>query len=151
MIRYDLICGQGHAFDGWFANSAAYDRQADSSLISCPHCNSTEVQKAIMAPNLSGQTQRPAEQPTEPATYTAPVAPDPRLAAMIDLMRQIKAHVLSTSENVGPRFAEEARKMHYDEVEQRSIYGEATAEDANALVEEGIEIQALPRLPEDTN
>ena len=93
MIRYDLVCDQGHAFDGWFANSAAYDRQADSSLISCPHCNSTEVQKAIMAPNLSGQTQRPAEQPTGPATYTAPAAPDPRLAAMIDLMRQIKAHM----------------------------------------------------------
>ncbi|MGF7158499.1 hypothetical protein FHS85_000109 [Rhodoligotrophos appendicifer] len=147
MIRYDLICSEGHEFDGWFGSIAGFDRQLDASLVTCPHCGTADVKKAIMSPSVGGQ----AQSPVEAASFVAAPAPDPRLAAMIEALRSIKKHIEANSENVGPRFAEEARKMHYDEAEQRSIYGEATAEDAHALVEEGIQIQALPRLPEDGN
>lgn len=153
MIRYDLLCGQDHAFDGWFANSSAYDRQAASGLVSCPHCGDTSVRKAIMAPRLgtvSADTPPAAPQAAQ-SQYAAPSVASPEYVQMIEMVRRIKQHIEKTSENVGSRFAEEARKIHYNEAERRSIYGEATAEEAHALVEEGIEIHALPRLPEEAN
>ncbi|MDE2444588.1 MAG: DUF1178 family protein [Alphaproteobacteria bacterium] len=147
MIHYDLVCDQGHAFDGWFSNSAAYDKQARAGLVACTHCSSTKVEKQIMAPGIPSKSNRKPE-----ATQRMVAGPaDPRLAQMMQLMRDYRKHVESNAENVGNKFAEEARKIHYNETEARGIYGNATADDAKALIEEGIEVHPIPILPEDGN
>ncbi len=144
MIRYNLICTGGHDFDGWFRDAGAFDKAVAASAVTCPICGSLDVVKALMAPNVSTARKR------EAATLKV-AAPDPRQAAMVEMLRQVRAHVEANAENVGTRFAEEARKIHYEEVEARGIYGEASPEEARALVEEGIEFHPLPPLPEEGN
>ena len=147
MIHYDLTCDNGHDFDGWFRDSAAYDAQAVGGLVSCSHCGSVKVEKQLMAPRI------PAKANSKPEASTKMVAGpvDPRIAAMMQMMREMRKKVEETADYVGDKFAEEARKIHYEESEQRGIYGEASAEDAKALIEEGIAVHPLPRLPEDGN
>ena len=146
MIRYDLICAKGHEFDGWFSDSAAYDKQAKRDLISCTVCGETKIQKQLMAPGIGAKGNKKSE----PQKMTAgPV--DPRAAAMMQMMRDYRRHVTENSENVGPKFAEEARKIHFKESEERAIHGEATRDDVAELVEEGIDVHPIPRLPEDGN
>lgn len=146
MIRYDLICDQGHPFDGWFRDSAAYDQQAQGGFVSCSVCGSAKVEKQLMAPGLPVKSNRKAQAP-----QTMVASPDPRAAQMMALMRELRKQVEANADYVGDKFAEEARKIHYKEAEKRGIYGEATPDDAKALIEEGIEVHPLPRLPEDTN
>ena len=145
MIHYDLICDKGHAFDGWFRNSAAYDEQAARGLVSCTVCGSAKVEKQLMAPGIPVKSNRKADQ----KMVAAPA--DPRLAELMTMMREMRRHVEENAEYVGDRFAEEARKIHYAESEQRGIYGQATPDEAKELLEEGIAVHALPRLPEDGN
>jgi hypothetical protein len=147
MIHYDLICDQGHAFDGWFRDSAAYDAQAAGGLVTCSLCGSAKVEKQLMAPGIPAKANRKDDTPRK--MMSGPV--DPRLAIMMQMVRQMRKHVEENAEYVGERFAEEARKIHYEETEQRGIYGEASPEDAKALIEEGIAVHPLPRLPEDGN
>jgi hypothetical protein len=147
MIRYDLICKNGHAFDGWFANSAAYDVQARDRLLACPLCGSGEVDKQLMTPGLPAKSNRKSE--VKQPVFTGPA--DPRQKMLMTMMRELRKSVEANAEYVGDKFAEEARKIHYEEAEKRGIYGEATVEDAHALVEEGIEVHPLPKLPEDGN
>lgn len=147
MIRYDLTCGQGHAFDGWFRDSVAFDEQSAQGLVSCAVCGSADVSKQLMAPGIPAKSNRRSE--VAQPVVSAPA--DPRLAQMMQMMRDMRKHVEANADYVGGRFAEEARKIHYAEAEQRGIYGEATADDARALIEEGIEVHPLPRLPEDGN
>lgn len=148
MIRYDLICDQGHAFDAWFRDSAAYEAQAAQGLVVCTACGSAKVEKQLMAPGIPAKSNRKAD--ANPQRMVAgPV--DPRAQAMLQMMRTMRAEVEKNAEYVGDKFAEEARRIHYEESEKRGIYGEATADDARALVEEGIEVHPLPRLPEDGN
>lgn len=147
MIRYDLICDQGHGFDGWFRDSAAYDEQAAGGLVSCSVCGSVKVEKQLMAPGIPAKSNRRDESARK--MIAGPV--DPRLAVMMQMVREMRRHVEENAEYVGPRFAEEARKIHYEEAEHRGIYGEASPDEAKALVEEGITVHALPRLPEDGN
>jgi hypothetical protein len=159
MIRYALVCKNGHEFESWFADSAAYDRQAKHRLVSCPHCGSAKVEKAIMAPRLAGKKARvPIEAPPpETPAPAAPAAPAP--VAMLSpqerevraKLKELREHLTKNADNVGGKFPEEARKMHYGEIEHRSIYGEATADEAQRLAEEGIEFHPLPMLPEDKN
>lgn len=147
MIHYDLICDKGHAFDGWFRDSAAYDEQAGRGLVTCSHCGSAKVEKQLMAPGIPVKSNRKAE-----ATKAMVAAPaDPRLAELVNMMREMRRHVEENAENVGDRFAEEARKIHYEESEQRGIYGNTTPDEAKELIEEGIAVHPLPRLPEDGN
>jgi hypothetical protein len=147
MIHYDLICADGHAFDGWFSNSNAYDEQARQGLVICPVCGSGEVGKQLMTPGLPMKSNRKndARQPV----FAGPA--DPRQKMLLKMMRELRKNVEENSEYVGDKFAEEARKIHYEESEKRGIYGEATAEDAHSLIEEGIEVHPLPKLPEDGN
>jgi hypothetical protein len=145
LIRYDIICAKGHEFDGWFSNSDAYDKQAKRGLISCTHCGVTKIEKQIMAPGI------PTKGNSKPETQAMSAAPDPRAAAMLQVMREYRKHVVANSENVGTQFAEEARKIHFKEVKERPIIGEATREEAVALLEDGIDVQPIPRLPEDGN
>jgi hypothetical protein len=147
MIRYDLICDKGHAFDGWFRNSAAYDEQAGKGLVSCTVCGSAKVEKQLMAPGIPMKSNRKDTAPKK--MISGPV--DPRLAAMMEMVRAMRKHVEENAEYVGDRFAEEARKIHYEESEHRGIYGEASPDEARSLIEEGIAVHPLPRLPEDGN
>jgi hypothetical protein len=147
MIHYDLICDKGHAFDGWFRNSAAYDEQAEKGLVSCTVCGSAKVEKQLMAPGIPMKSNRRDTTPKK--MVSGPV--DPRLAVMMQMVREMRKHVEENAEYVGERFAEEARKIHYEEAEHRGIYGEASPDEAKALIEEGIAVHPLPRLPEDGN
>jgi hypothetical protein len=147
MIRYDLICDKGHEFDGWFRDSATYDKQARRGFVSCSVCGSSKVEKQLMAPGIPAKSNRKDEGPQR--MVAGPV--DPRVAMMMKMMREMRQHVEENADYVGDKFAEEARKIHFAEAEARGIYGEATAEEATALIEEGIEVFPLPRLPEDGN
>ena len=155
MIRYALVCDKGHDFESWFPDSAAYDKQAKRGLVACPHCGSAKVEKAIMAPRLSGAKKRKA--PAEPAAPTA--TPEKAPVAMLSpqeqefraKLKELREHLTKNADHVGPKFPEEARKMHYGETQHRSIYGEASPEEAKALAEEGIEFHPLPILPDERN
>ena len=148
MIHYDLICEEGHEFDGWFSNSAAFDDQVRSGLVTCIHCGSVKVEKQLMAPGIPVKGNRKSEPPAKPILASTF---DPRQQKIVQAMRELRRAVEENSEYVGDKFAEEARKIHYEEAEKRGIYGETTPQDAQALVEEGIEIHPLPDLPEDGN
>jgi hypothetical protein len=147
MMHYELICKDGHEFDGWFSSSANYDEQRRDGLLSCPVCGSDQVEKRLMMPGLPVKSNRKTE--AKQPVFTGPT--DPRQKALIKMMRELRKSVEQNAEYVGDKFAEEARKIHYEEADKRGIYGEATIEDANALVEEGIEVHPLPKLPEDGN
>lgn len=149
MIRYRLQCRDGHEFEAWFRSSSSYDRQARRGQIVCPVCNVTKVSKAIMAPGLATRSADAAEANPSSAPQRAKQAEARR--ELLALMRKVRREVETHAEYVGPNFAEEARKIHYEEVEQRGIYGEATSEEARGLREEGIDFLPLPRLPEDQN
>jgi hypothetical protein len=143
MIKYRLACDGGHEFEGWFKSGAAYDEQAAKGHISCPHCGSLSVAKAIMAPNVATRADLASASETSKEAKAA--------EQVRALMRQLRAAVEEKADYVGPRFAEEARKIHYEESEPRGVYGEASAEEAKALIEEGIPVLPLPRLREDLN
>jgi hypothetical protein len=169
MIRYTLNCELGHIFESWFQNSAAYDKQAKRALVTCPVCGSAKVEKAIMAPRLSrAEASAPAEalpmplpampaslpvpQPPLPAPGKTPVAiMSPQERELRKKLKELREHVTKNADYVGPRFPEQARKIHYGEVEHRSIYGEATPNEAKDLADEGIEFHPLPMLPDEHN
>jgi hypothetical protein len=157
MIRYALVCDNGHTFESWFADSAAYDKQAKRSLVTCPQCGSAKIEKSIMAPRLAGSKKGKAA--AEAPATEMPAAEAPAPVAMVSpqerefrtKLKELRDHLLKNADHVGPKFPEEARKMHYGETEHRSIYGEATPDEAKALAEEGIEVHPLPVLPEERN
>ena len=162
MIRYALTCDKGHTFESWFQNSAAYDKQVKRGLVTCPVCGSTKVEKAMMAPRLSGSEKArhapaPRRDEAPPAPAAAPEAPAP--VAMMSpqerefrkKLKELREHLTKNADYVGQKFPEEARKMHYGEIEHRSIYGEASPEEAKELHEEGIEFHPLPVLPDERN
>ena len=155
MIRYRLQCAAKHEFEGWFRNADAFDRQAKRNLVVCPSCGSTEVTKALMSPSVvkSAKTSRIArEAPTPPAAPSVPQrVANSGQRELLQMMRKLREEVISKSEYVGPRFAEEARKIHNEEVEQRGIYGEASPDEVKDLVDDGVEVYPLPVLPEDRN
>ena len=166
MIRYALNCERGHVFESWFQNSAAYDKQVKRALVACPVCGSAKVEKAIMAPRVAAGSDDEIVAPPAPAPAAAapspavpPPAAKPAPVAMMSpperelrqKLKEIRDHIVKNASYVGTRFPEEARKIHYGETEHRSIYGEASPEDAKALHEEGIEFHPLPILPDDQN
>jgi hypothetical protein len=156
MIHYALICEQGHNFESWFQDSTAFDKQAKHGLVSCPHCGSAKVDKAIMAPRLASSRKRPVpaevEAPALPAPEKAPVAMiSPAETEFRAKLKELRTHLTQNADNVGQKFPEEARKMHYGEIQHRSIYGEASPKDAKDLAEEGIELHPLPILPDERN
>jgi hypothetical protein len=161
MIRYALCCEHDHCFETWFQNSAAYDRQAKRALIECPVCRSTKVEKAIMAPRLMGSRRKRADV-EDAAKKSPPVPPTPPAATPVAMMspperklrkklKELREHITRNADYVGPRFPEQARKIHYGEIEHRSIYGEASPDEAKELHEEGIEFHPLPILPDEFN
>jgi hypothetical protein len=153
MIRYALRCERGHDFESWFQTSSAYDSQRKRGLVACPMCDSTKVEKAIMAPRIAAKSKSKATPQPAPAEDSASsslvMAPQER--ELITKLKELRDHVLKNADNVGNKFPDEARKMHYGDIEHRAIYGEATAEEARSLVDEGIEVAPLPILPDDRN
>ena len=134
MIAYALRCHKGHEFDGWFRDSAAFDDQCRGGHLSCPSCNSVRIEKAIMAPAVSG-TKKRAE----------------AAAQIRQFATGLRKYVQENADYVGPDFAEEARKIHYGETQERHIYGEATADEARELIEEGLDVAPLPPDPDASN
>jgi hypothetical protein len=152
VIRYALACAAGHEFDSWFADSAAYDKQRKKKLVACPACGSIKVEKAIMAPRLGGNSKEREVVGNTPPPAVNPVAMlSPQEKEIRQKLRELRDHLTHNAENVGPKFPDQARKMHYGDIEHRSIYGEASPKDAQALAEEGIEFHPLPVLPDDKN
>lgn len=136
MIRFTLRCARHHEFEGWFRDNDGFDAQAAGSALACPVCGDREIEKAVMAPAVS-RSREPARM-------------DPQKAAMAHMMKMARAfreHVETTFENVGERFPEEARRMHYGETEKHDIYGEASREEVKELVEEGVPVRPLPMVP----
>ena len=178
MIKYRLICDEDHEFEGWFGDSAAFESQQGSGLLTCPSCGSPAVRRALMAPNLASPKTRKSVPPQQPATANAasgPASPGPfssgsapygstpaapgtaalpeqaarRMHALVSEMRALQTKIRDECRDVGDSFAEEARKIHYGEVEPEGIYGQATAEEREALDEEGIAVMDIPWLPKD--
>ena len=158
MIRYALACDKAHEFESWFPSSDAYDAQRAQGFVTCPLCGSAEIEKRIMAPSVARtdkaralpiNTPTPA-QPAPEADQPKPVAfLSEREQALRAMLKAFREHVTQDADYVGPSFAEEARKMHYGEIEHRSIYGEADPLEAKALLEEGIEFHPLPVMPDE--
>lgn len=155
MIRYALCCDRGHEFDSWFPDSAAYDKQVKRGLVTCPACGSAKVEKAIMAPRLNKKSDARSEAEPAPAPAAESAAPvammSPQEVELRGKLRELRDHLTKNADNVGRRFSEEARKMHYGDIEHRSIYGEASPDEAKSLIEEGIEFHPLPVLPDERN
>jgi hypothetical protein len=156
VIRYSLQCEHAHGFDGWFRSSDDFEAQAGSGLLSCPVCGTAEVEKALMAPSLRGADRGADEVPTSAderqPTPTGDVALlGERERKIRDMLRAVREELTQNAENVGPRFAEVARRMHDGEVEKASIYGRASREEVRALAEDGVEFHPLPGLPDEAN
>jgi len=162
MIRYSLRCERDHTFESWFQDSSAYDSQVKRKLVSCPVCDSVKVEKAIMGPRIVGKKGRertepqlesaappaPAETPAAAASTPLVMAQERELRAKL---KELRDHIVKNADNVGERFPNEARAMHYGDKEHRPIYGEASPDEAKAMVDEGIDVSPLPVLPEDRN
>ena len=142
MIRYSLTCDNAHEFEGWFSESADFDRQVATGFLTCPVCHSAAVSKLLMAPSVSTARKKDEIQT---------LAMDAMRQEALQKLKEAVAAVKANSEDVGTQFPEEARKIHYGEADARGIIGQATFDEAQALLEEGIEIAAIPVLPEDVN
>ena len=135
MILFDLKCADDHGFEGWFPDSKSFERQRRKGEILCPACGTDQVEKALMAPNVTTSKSREAGRAEQSK------------AAATAMLAKMREHVETNCDYVGPEFAEEARKIHYGEVDRRDIYGEASDDDAKELEEEGIEFGRIPWLP----
>jgi len=149
VIRYSLICDRGHTFESWFPSSKASDGQLKRGLVACPLCDSTKVSKAIMAPAIAAAAKKKKRAE----------APDKQPVALLSereqktraLLKALHEHVKKNAEHVGEKFPKLARQMHYEEIPQRSIYGEAKPDEVRELLEEGVEVAPLPGLPDKGN
>jgi hypothetical protein len=130
VIVYNLKCGRGHEFEGWFKDSAAFDGQAADGKLTCPFCASHKVEKAMMAPALAGTKKS--------------LSANDELKKMRQFVSGMRKYIEENAEYVGPKFPEEARKIHYGETEERHIYGEATLKEAKELLEEGVDVAPIP-------
>lgn len=141
MIRFSLHCDQAHEFEGWFRDNADYETQSKRGFVECPVCGSHKVSKSLMAPAVSTGRKK------EKMALAASAEQKKLMEALKEMSRQVREN----AENVGDKFAEEARKIHFGETEARGIYGEATPEEARGLIEDGVEFMPLPVFPDDRN
>ena len=144
MIKYALVCGERHTFDGWFPDSADYERQRRRGLVACPQCGSIKVEKAVMAPAVVGGEHGPEERPAEPLT-------EGRRREARALVARLRREIEANTDDVGPRFSEVARAMHQGDEPERAIRGQASLEEAKALIEEGVGVLPMPTLADELN
>jgi len=143
MIKYNLKCEDNHIFEAWFKNSSTYDEQESRGVISCALCGSSKIEKAPMAPSVpkkgrNSTTRMPQHSPTQEVE---------QMAVAMKAIEEMRKSVEDNCDYVGEKFAEEARKIHYGETEERGIYGEATQEERSELLDEGVELAAIPWIP----
>ena len=141
MIRFSLHCDKAHEFEGWFRDNADFDTQSKRGLVDCPVCGSHKVSKSLMAPAVS--TGRKKEKMA--------LAANAEQKRMMGELKKLAEKMRENADYVGDKFAEEARKIHFGETEQRGIYGEATADEAKGLIEDGVEFLPIPTFPDDRN
>ncbi|WP_395817695.1 DUF1178 family protein [Devosia sp.] len=141
MIHYSLVCESDHKFDAWFRNADAYDQQSARGIVTCPICNSVKVSKGLMAPSVSRAN----------SDKVALSIGHPQQAQLREALLALRNKVTAEADYVGDRFADEARKIHYKEIDPRGIYGEATREEVASLIEDGIDFMPLPNVPEEHN
>lgn len=154
MILYNLFCNNDHEFEAWFRNSYAFDTQLEAGHLVCPYCDSEEISKALMAPNVVTQSfEEPAQEMEVQAEAPGSTEPVQWVAhkAVHKAVQQIRDYVEENADYVGDKFADEARKIHHEEAEPRGIYGEATTAEIEELNEEGVLVCPLPALPEEQN
>ena len=165
MIRYRLRCGADHEFEAWFGSSTAYETEETAGRLSCPICQRTDIERALMAPQV--RTRRtPRSRDNEAETSQAAVATtssvagsmpvqagnaSPELRKLLNEMRTLRDKILSQSEYVGPNLATEARNIHFNDAPERPIHGEATPEEVRGLEDDGIQVLPIPSLPDDLN
>lgn len=159
MIRFALACDRDHAFEGWFRNNDDFDAQSAHQLIECPVCGSMKVQKALMAPAVSTSRRQEAQrqpvqsapQPSDDGQEVVTLAQGATQRAAMQELRKLTQKMRANSEYVGDRFADEARKIHDGDADARNIYGEATVDEARALMDDGIDFMPIPVFPDDHN
>lgn len=164
MILYTLRCPKDHLFETWFRDSAAYDSQAEAAAIGCPVCGSKKVEKAIMAPSVARSSGggRPRDEVAATSAAAAPSVPvtgattkamreAEQSAKVRRALQELRRQVEENFDYVGPEFAEEARKIHYGEADERAIYGETSEEEARTLEEEGVRVRRIPWLPRENS
>jgi hypothetical protein len=149
MIKYALVCEKSHSFESWFPDSASFERLARRGLVACPECDSTRVAKALMAPAVLGAKK--AQTPAEAAPPANVALVDERQQRLRDLAKELRQEILSKTDDVGRRFPEEARAIHAGDAPMRSIRGQASVEEAKALLEEGVGILPIPLVPDELN
>jgi hypothetical protein len=153
MIHYQLRCSQAHEFDGWFKDSASFEKQAKRGLIECPECGGTNVGRALMAPSLARRDQPPVPVEAQPAPAETPVPAPEKVATvrlpaqMVAVLQRMRAEVEKNCDYVGPDFADHARAMHRGEAEPKAIYGETSEAEAESLADEGINVTKIPWVP----
>jgi hypothetical protein len=141
VIHYALVCDNAHKFEAWFRNAEAFDEQQRRGIVTCPVCMSGTVEKALMAPAVGKAS-------SEKVSLSIG---HPQHAQLREALRALRNKVTSEADYVGDKFAEEARRIHFKDVEARGIYGEATREEVASLVEDGVDFMPLPSLPEEHN
>jgi hypothetical protein len=153
VIHYSLLCENRHAFDAWFKSAEAYEEQVRLGIVTCPICSTHRVEKSIMAPAVSrsGENDRAGEVTPAEGEKMSFSAGHPQQAQLRAALRALRDKVTTEADYVGDQFAAEARKIHFQEIEPRGIYGEATRDEVADMVEDGIEFMPLPQLPEDHN
>ena len=169
MIKYALICDQGHTFESWFSNAEGYETQVKRGFVECPTCRTKQVSKAMMAPSVSTSRRKEAiaaqaaamtaaaiqAQAAAPAAAPEPAQPvallDESQQALRAMVRELHDKLTENSTDVGDRFTTEARDMQSGDAPTRAIHGRATLEEARSLIEEGVPIMPLPTLPDEWN
>ncbi len=141
MIRFSLCCDHDHDFDGWFRNNDDFEKQKKRGLVSCPVCQSSKVEKALMAPSV--QTARKSEK--------VALSMSAEQKQLMGKLRELTDKMKENADYVGDKFPEEARKIHFGETDPRGIYGEASPDEVKDLLDDGVEIMPLPTIPDDTN
>lgn len=144
MIIYDLNCDNNHQFEGWFHNAKAFETQLEGELISCPQCESINVRRVPSAVAIGGHHAEQKESSSSSSQTSQSTAVMPVGTQAMVMYRQLVKAIVSQSEDVGTAFADEARKIHYNEAIERPIRGEATVEECEALRDEGINVVQLP-------
>jgi hypothetical protein len=146
MIVFELACPRKHLFEGWFRDGATFERQVADGEVDCPVCGSKKIKKALMAPNLANTRKQEEALAPKPRTSGKAALEVEKASKVRESLRELRRTVEENFDYVGGAFAEEARKIHYGEVEQRNIYGETSDEDASSLVDEGIKVSRIPWL-----
>jgi hypothetical protein len=149
MIKYALVCEKSHSFESWFPDSESFERLARRGLVACPECDSTRVAKALMAPAVLGAKK--AEAPAEAAPRANIALFDERQQRLREFAKELRQEIMAKTDDVGRRFPDEARAIHAGDAPVRSIRGQATVEEAKALLDEGVGVLPIPHVPDELN